>query len=40
VPGSGTDQLTGLSGKFTLNLDDIRAGKHVYDLAYSLPEAK
>jgi hypothetical protein len=40
VPGSGTDQLTGLSGKFTLNLDDIRAGKHVYDLTYTLPEAK
>src|SRR5215208_4192963 len=27
VPGSGTDELVGLSGKFTLNLDDVRAGK-------------
>ena len=24
VPGSGTEQLTGMSGKFTLNLDDIK----------------
>lgn len=37
VPGSGTDQLVGLSGKFSLNIKD---GEHIYDLEYSLPEAK
>lgn len=37
VPGSGTDQLDGISGKFTL---EIKGGRHFYDLEYSLPQAK
>jgi hypothetical protein len=37
VPGSGTDQLDGISGKFSL---DIKGGKHFYDLEYTLPGAK
>jgi hypothetical protein len=37
VPGSGTDQLDGISGKFTL---EIQGGKHFYDLEYTLPPAK
>jgi hypothetical protein len=34
VPGSGTGQLTGISGKMTINIAD---GKHSYDFEYSLP---
>jgi hypothetical protein len=34
VPGSGTEQLAGLSGKFNIEIKD---GKHYYDLEYSLP---
>jgi hypothetical protein len=34
VPQSGTDQLTGLSGKMTINIE---GGKHSYDLEYQLP---
>ena len=36
VPGSGTDQLTGLSGKMSIQIDN---GKHFYELEYSLAEA-
>jgi hypothetical protein len=34
VPGSGTEQLAGLSGKFNIEIKD---GKHYYDLEYTLP---
>jgi hypothetical protein len=36
VPDSGTDSLTGISGKLNIIIAD---GKHSYDLEYSLPEA-
>ena len=36
VPDSGTGQLVGLTGKMT---GTIEAGKHSYDLEYTLPEA-
>jgi hypothetical protein len=35
VPDSGTDQLTGLSGEFSLTIVD---GQHFYTFDYSLPE--
>jgi len=35
VPGSGTGELKGISGTFTITVTD---GKHSYDLEYSLPE--
>ena len=35
VPGSGTDDLTGLSGVFHLTIE---GGEHRYDLEYNLPE--
>ncbi len=35
VPGSGTGALKGIAGKFTIT---IAAGKHSYDLDYTLPE--
>src|SRR5579862_3293590 len=35
VPGSGTDQLQGISGVFKI---DIVEGKHFYEFEYSLPE--
>ena len=35
VPGSGTEQLAGLSGKMNIIITE---GKHSYDLEYSLPE--
>lgn len=35
VPDSGTGELTGLSGKMTIENAD---GKHSYDFAYTLPE--
>jgi len=37
VPGSGTDQLTGLDGKMEIIIKD---GKHSYDFTYTLPAAK
>jgi hypothetical protein len=35
VPDSGTGQLAGLSGTFTINIE---GGKHFYELQYELPE--
>jgi hypothetical protein len=35
VPDSGTDQLTGLAGKMTINV--AADGKHSYDFEYTLP---
>jgi hypothetical protein len=35
VPDSGAEQLTGISGEFTLNIVN---GKHYYAFDYSLPE--
>jgi uncharacterized protein DUF3224 len=35
VPGSGTEQLVGLSGKMNIIISE---GKHSYDFEYSLPE--
>jgi hypothetical protein len=35
VPDSGTGQLTGLSGKMTIQIAE---GKHSYEFEYSLPE--
>ena len=35
VPGSGTGELKGISGTFTITIAD---GKHSYDLDYELPE--
>jgi hypothetical protein len=35
-PDSGTGQLTGLTGKMTINI--AAGGKHSYDFEYSLPE--
>ena len=37
VPGSGTGQLAGISG--TMNII-IKEGKHSYDFAYTLPDAR
>lgn len=37
VPGSGTEELTGLAGVFHLTIAD---GEHRYDLEYSLPTAR
>ena len=34
VPDSGTDQLTGISGKFSIEIKD---GKHFYTFNYTLP---
>lgn len=36
VPGSGTGELTGISGDFALT---VAAGEHRYDLSYRLPGA-
>lgn len=36
VPDSGTDQIAGLTGTFTIKID---AGKHSYDFEYTLPES-
>ena len=36
VPDSGTDQLTGISGTFTIIITN---GKHSYDFEYTLPKA-
>ena len=35
VPGSGTDELAGLAGTFSLNIVE---GEHLYQFEYSLPE--
>jgi Protein of unknown function (DUF3224) len=35
VPGSGTGELQGMSGMFTILIEN---GKHSYDLEYSLPK--
>jgi len=35
VPGSGTGDLKGIAGIFTIHID---GGKHSYDLDYTLPE--
>jgi hypothetical protein len=35
VPGSGTGELTGISGSFEIKIE---GGKHSYDLQYSLPK--
>lgn len=35
VPGSGTGELKGIAGLFTIIIAE---GKHTYDLEYSLPE--
>ena len=37
VPGSGTGQLTGLTGAMNIIIE---AGKHSYDFAYTLPDTK
>jgi|SRR5271154_1108582 len=37
VPDSGTDQLTGLTGKMNIIISD---GKHSYNFEYALPEAQ
>ena len=34
VPGSGTGELKGIAGTFTIRIED---GKHEYDFEYSLP---
>lgn len=36
VPDSGTDELTGIEGKMTIQ---IAGGKHSYDFEYTLPAA-
>jgi hypothetical protein len=35
VPGSGTGELKGIAGTFTIHIDK---GQHSYDLNYTLPE--
>jgi hypothetical protein len=35
VPDSGTDELTGLAGRMTI---DIAAGKHSYEFEYAISE--
>ena len=37
VPDSGTGQLTGITGNFTVNIDE---GKHSYEFEYTLPGTK
>lgn len=37
VPGSGTGELKGIEGAFTIRVE---AGKHLYDLDYQLPERR
>jgi Protein of unknown function (DUF3224) len=37
VPDSGTGQLAGLTGNFTIKIAE---GKHSYEFEYTLPEAK
>ncbi|HET9792672.1 MAG TPA: DUF3224 domain-containing protein [Candidatus Angelobacter sp.] len=38
VPGSGTGQLTGISGKMDVKIKE--GGKHFYELEYTLPAAQ
>jgi hypothetical protein len=38
VPDSGTGQLTGITGKITINIAP--GGKHSYDFEYTLPDAQ
>jgi hypothetical protein len=35
VPGSGTGELKGIAGVFTIHVDN---GQHSYDFEYTLPE--
>lgn len=35
VPGSGTGELKGIAGTFTIRIEN---GQHFYDLEYTLPE--
>lgn len=35
VPGSGTDELKGIAGTFTIHIEN---GQHSYEFEYSLPE--
>lgn len=35
VPGSGTGELKGIAGTFTIKIEN---GQHLYDLEYTLPE--
>lgn len=35
VPGSGTGELAGIAGKFTIKIE---GGKHFYEFAYTLPK--
>lgn len=35
VPGSGTGELKGIAGTFTIKIEN---GQHYYDLEYTLPE--
>ena len=37
VPDSGTGELTGITGKFTIIITD---GKHSYDFEYTLPKTE
>ena len=37
VPDSGTEQLEGIAGTMTITISD---GKHFYELAYMLPNAR
>ena len=34
VPGSGTGELKGIAGTFTIKIED---GRHLYDLDYTFP---
>lgn len=36
VPGSGTDELQGIAGTFTIRIEK---GEHLYDFEYTLPES-
>ena len=36
VPDSGTEELTGVNGQFSINIAD---GKHFYEFEYTFPEA-
>ncbi|HEY2115710.1 MAG TPA: DUF3224 domain-containing protein, partial [Candidatus Angelobacter sp.] len=38
APDSGTGELTGLAGTFTIKI--AADGKHSYDFEYTLPETK
>ncbi|MGH9819376.1 MAG: DUF3224 domain-containing protein [Pyrinomonadaceae bacterium] len=35
VPDSGTDELTGISGRMSIKIED---GEHIYELEYSISE--